>query len=211
LSALRALAAAARVIGAAIFAFALMLGLAGLASYLGLFAYPAITGIAIGVLMVLGIIGALALFNIRGKSATGPSDEEQIRALEANGLLADEDYAATRAFEVEEFEDEGMHFFVELEDGRVLFLSGQYLYDYEPDARAGKPRRFPCSAFTVRRHKVERYAVDLICNGKIIEPEVLAPAFGEEVWTDGAVPGDGEIISGTYEEIKRARLAAARR
>ena len=43
-----------------------------------------------------------------------------------------ERFTASRAFAVEEFEDEGSHYFVDLTDNRVLFLSGQYLYDYEP-------------------------------------------------------------------------------
>ena len=61
-----------------------------------------------------------------------------------------------RAFGVKEFEDEGLHYFLELTDGRVLVLSGQYLYDYEAisdDSETNRPRAFPCSEFTLRRHK----------------------------------------------------------
>jgi len=197
-----------RVIAAAIFVFALMLGLAGLASYLNLFAYR-ITGLAIGVLTVLGCVGALALFQKRGRDLLGNvSPEQHLRDLESQGLLLSEDHVATRAFEVEEIEDEGMHFFVELLDGRVLFLTGQYLYDYEPDPKGKRPRRFPCSEFTVRRHRDEKYVADLICRGTVIEPELRAPPFKERDWLNDKIPSNGEIIAMSYDEIKRQRLTA---
>ena len=40
---------------------------------------------------------------------------------------------------------------------RDSFLSGQYLYDYEPisdDPDANEARSFPCTEFTVRRHRI---------------------------------------------------------
>jgi hypothetical protein len=198
-----------RVISAAVFVFALMLGLAGLASYLNLFLYPRITGIAIGILTLLGCLGALALFNKRGSDFFGQTiPEEHLHDLESQELLLDEDFVALRAFEVEEFEDEGMHFFVELQDERVLFLSGQYLYDYEPiNARNGlKPRRFPCSEFTVRRHKDKNYVADLICRGKVLEPESLAPPFTDQEWREDKVPSDGEIITRiSFDQLKKQR------
>jgi hypothetical protein len=201
-----------RVIAAAVSVFALMLGLAGLASYLNLFAYPRATGIGIGVLTLIASFAALALFNKRQNLVGHVSPDQHLRELESQGLLVSEEYVATRAFEVEEFEDEGMHFFVELKDGRVLFLSGQYLYDYEPieDRKAARPRRFPCSEFTIRRHRNEKYVADLVCKGPAIEPEVVAPPFAQKDWRAEKVPSDGEIISDTpYEELKRQRLAAA--
>ena len=71
---------------------------------------------------------------------------------------------------MEEFEDEGLHYFIELVDGRVLFLSGQYLYDYEPisdDPESNQPRSFPCTEFTVRRHKNDGCVVDLLRAGTV--------------------------------------------
>ena len=44
---------------------------------------------------------------------------------------------------MEELEDEGVSYFLELDDGAVLFLSGQYLDEDESP--------FPCTEFIVRR------------------------------------------------------------
>jgi hypothetical protein len=199
-----------RVVAAAVSIFALMLGLAGAASYLNLFRYPVVAGIGIAVLTILGCIAALALFN--KKALQGVPFEEQIRALESQGLLTSEDFVALRAFEVEEMEDEGMHFYVELQDKRVLFLSGQYLYDYEPtaDSGTGRARRFPCSEFILRRHRVENYVADLVCKGKAFDPEFVAPPFSEKELYAGQVPSNGDIIADiTYDELKRQRRGAA--
>jgi hypothetical protein len=110
---------------------------------------------------------------------------------EADGLRA------TRAFGVEEFEDEGLHYFLELADGRVLFVSGQYLYDYEPssdDPETTQARSFPCTEFTVQRHKKEGYVVEILRGGTVLEPEVMAPPFGEKAWRPNRVPEDGQVI-----------------
>ncbi|HYO76001.1 MAG TPA: hypothetical protein VE010_06015 [Thermoanaerobaculia bacterium] len=121
-------------------------------------------------------------------------------------LLVADHFTARRAFHVEEFEDEGSHYFIELTDGEVLFLSGQYLYDYEPERSDAPERRFPCSDFTVRRHRDERYVVDIICRGEILEPELNAPPFSDEDHENGTVPDDGEILQTPYDEIKAARM-----
>ncbi len=46
-------------------------------------------------------------------------------ALKAHGLLASTSQCARRAFKVSERSDEGPGCFIELEDGRVLFLQSQ--------------------------------------------------------------------------------------
>lgn len=77
---------------------------------------------------------SLFLFNKPGcrPSLPGKSFDQQIAEWETQGLLVSEIFVATRAFQVEEFEDEGSHYYIELADGAVLYLNGQYLYDYEP-------------------------------------------------------------------------------
>ena len=74
-------------------------------------------------------------------------------------LIVDTPFQATRAFGVEDYGDEGSHYFLELADGSgILALCGQYLYAYEPitdDPELNQPRRFPCTSFTVRRHRTE--------------------------------------------------------
>lgn len=145
---------------------------------------------------------AVRVLNPQGADLLGMKTlEEQVAELQAAGLLTATSFQATRTFQVEEFEDEGSHYFIELSDRSVLFLSGQYLYDYEPDVTG--ERVFPSSAFTIRRHKVEGFAADIQIAGAPLEPELIAPPFTETDYCDSVFPGDGAIIRDrTYDELK---------
>jgi hypothetical protein len=200
-----------RLIGAGLFVFATMLAaVAGLGS-LGLFdRAPAwLIGSSMSVFTVVMIGVALWLFNSKGRSAFNLKVmEEQIAELEQQDLLESTSFQAQRAFAVEESEDEGSSYFLELTDGRVLFLTGQYLYDYEPDEHEERPRTFPCSEFSIRRHKTERYVVDVRCGASLLNPEAIARPFTTEDWDGGRVPDDGEVITSmTYDAIKREQLS----
>ena len=147
-------------------------------------------------LIVLLLVAALALFNLGVNRSAAPM--ESIRELEEKGLVLDQSFTARRAFQAEELEDEGSHYFVELTDGTVLYLSGQYLYDYEP-IEDDEPRRFPCTEFTIRRHREQQEVVlDIVCGGDVLEPEVVAQPFDE----DDDVPEDGQILAIPYETLK---------
>jgi hypothetical protein len=173
------------------------------------------------VFIVLGppyilLLGAAALFLFSSRlHAPHPfeSAEAWRRRLEEHDMIVEECFRATRAFAVEELDDEGSTYFMELEDGRVLFLTGQYLYDYEPiedDPEFNQPRSFPCTEFTVRRHREAGYVVELVCTGEPFEPELTVAPFWKEVFRKGGVPNDGEIIANrSYEELKK--LHAERR
>ncbi|MCL4180209.1 MAG: hypothetical protein KJ072_21010 [Verrucomicrobia bacterium] len=164
------------------------------------------------VVMLGSIVAAFLVFNRVGfrQVISGKSAEEQIAELEQKGLLASESFSARRAFQVEEFEDEGSHYFMELEDGRVLYLNGQYLYDYaeiSDDPELKQPRSFPCSRFTVRRHKSEGYVVDIVCEGGVLNPECVAPSFDEQDAKHGLIPEDGQVYRDrSYDQLKRERL-----
>ncbi len=173
---------------------------------------PAV-GIGLGVLMVALAIGATMLFNRKRHSILGlRSREDAVLELEAKGLLEALCFHATRAFQVEELEDEGSHYFIELGDGSVLFLTGQYLYEYESgdtgdDSEQSGRRLFPCTEFTVRTHKVKGYTVDLVCAGTVLEPEVVTPPFTENDYREERIPKDRTIIRDrTYDELKLERL-----
>ena len=160
-------------------------------------------------LCLLGlVVTAVWLFGPSLPAADGIDAEEAIRELDARGLLDLREFRATRAFGVDEFEDEGLHYYVELDDKRVLFLSGQYLYDHEPDPKLDRPRSFPCTEFAIKRHKREGYFVSIECRGHVLEPEVIAPPFRPMDWED-EIPRDGDLIEDTpYERLKEARLSS---
>ncbi len=165
-------------------------------------------GLGMSVLFVVLVIIAFVMFNPSGvKIEDFKSNEEQIQDLEDKGLLISTDFNAIRAFKVEEGEDEGPYYFIELADGSVLYLNGQYLYDYEhieDDEEDNQPQIFPCTHFTIRRHRDEGYVVDIICRGSLIELESLEPDCQREEYRWGKIPEDGGIITNeSFDELKR--------
>jgi hypothetical protein len=135
-----------------------------------------------------------------------PRMNEIADELEQRRLLISGNFSADRAFRVDECNGEGPHYFLELEDGGILHLSGNYLYDYEPGE--GSPRHFPCTRFTVRRHADLGHVVDIVCGGLIIEPEVEAPPYTAWDFSHGNVPRDGQIVrSLTFDQLRQQRIA----
>ena len=194
-----------RLIGAGLFVFAGMLLLVGVLSSQKVFDHAPswVVGAGMAVFMLGMVVLSLWLFNSKGSDPFGrKTAESRIRELEEVGQLESVAFRATRAFGVEEFEDEG-----------VLFLTGQYLYDYEPisdDPETNQPRSFPCTEFTVRRHKKDRYVLDILRGGAVLEPEIMAPPFGKKVWQAKGIPEDGQVITrASYDELKREHTGAA--
>ncbi|MBQ5949041.1 hypothetical protein [Massilia sp. ST3] len=161
-------------------------------------------------LATLAVLGVLAVCLRRLVPRQQAEDLAScIARLDSEGLLLRQKFHAVRAFAVEELEDEGSHYYIALADGSVLFLSGQYLYEFEvEDPDEGIPgRRFPCTEFEILRHAQEGYVLDILCAGKVLEPEAVAAPFSIQEHKDGEVPGDGERITGvSYEQLKQERL-----
>jgi len=192
-----------RLVLAALFVFAGLLGLVVLFDRLGWLDAPGLLGSAAFVVAPLVLLGAAwALFNKR-PWPSGPTQAQQVAALAAAGLLVESEFQARRAFQVDEFEDEGLSFFLELVDGAVLFLSGQYLYEFADC----EPRRFPCERFTLLRHATAGYVADLRCAGRVLEPEAVAPPFTTEEHRAGVVPENGQLLRERgYDELKATML-----
>lgn len=153
--------------------------------------------------LLASLVVAVVLFNVPFVRTAVPG--ERIRKLEAQGLVRSERYRALRAFQIEEFEDEGSHYFIELDDHTVLFLSGQYLWDYD------RLRTFPCTEFVVRRHATKGYALDVLCGGAVIELEIIAPPFDADDFGTGGIPVDGQIITDRpYDRLKDERMSTVR-
>ena len=108
---------------------------------------------------------------------------------------------------MEEFEDEGLHYFVELDDGSVLYLTGQMLWDYGPMSEGDEDdefphyRQFPCTEFEVLRHAREGYIVELVCRGKVLEPEVVLPNEAMPTWPRGNCLHIDRIIGIPYARL----------
>ena len=156
-------------------------------------------------------IVALFLFNTTfEKSTEFQTTEQYAKELEENGLLVPTDFRAIKSFEMPEFEDEGPHYFLELEDRSVLYLNGQYLYDYAPfvppdfGPDTDLSSIFPCTDFTVRRHRDEGFVVDILCRGEALEPDRIGSPDDDGYLSLGEKwPGDGEILAQqTFNELK---------
>ncbi|HEX2188263.1 MAG TPA: hypothetical protein VHG51_05160 [Longimicrobiaceae bacterium] len=104
---------------------------------------------------------------------------------------------ARDAIRVEESEDEGSAFYLLLEDGRVLFLAGQYLYDEEEDGR------FPCTEFVLVRTPLTRLVLDLRCTGAPLPPCGVRPPFTAEEFRADRVPEDGAVLETDFDRLRR--------
>lgn len=162
---------------------------------------------------VVAFIALLILFYLDGGKFKGffanPHQSKLFDSLRATQLVRGSDFTALRAFQIEECEDEGSHYMIELADGSVLYLNGQYLDEYEPFEDGGQknPRRFPCTEFTVLRNRQNGEALELVCGGDVLEPECIAPPFDEKDEKQGLIPEDGRIYTDRcYDRLKRERM-----
>ena len=162
-------------------------------------------GFVISAVGGLAIAGAHFLFN-------APEDHWprlSIEAMEARGLVTSSQFRARRAFGVREYEDEAPRYFIELEDEGVLYLCGEYLYDYEPfdEPDFEQTRQFPCSLFAVKRGIRDGYVLAIVTEGAVLEPDsiTLLPNDHENIWpTDGAMLRDAP-----YDALKRRVIGGA--
>jgi len=120
-------------------------------------------------------------------------------------------YQTKRCFEVKEPNEEtGPHYFLDVQQKGVLYLHGQYLYDYcaiDDDPELNQPQQFPCTDFALLHNKYGMLT-GIECGGSLLEPEVVAPPFSKEDWKADRIPMDGDLItSKTYEELKADRMA----
>jgi hypothetical protein len=124
-----------------------------------------------------------------------------LKELQGKDLLVTSTFKASRAFVVDSFDDQGLNYFIELAEGGVLYLGGQYLDQYMPMPEINEPRKFPSTEFTIRRHRIEGWVLDIQSQGKVFEPEKSFPAFAEADFD--LVPNDGEVIRDrSYDDLK---------
>jgi len=110
-----------------------------------------------------------------------------------------------RAVEIEEYEDEGAGFFLEMSDGRVLCLISQDLYDYATDIdieKGGEDLRdqFPQTRIRYRYAPQSGICLDLTGVGKPLRPfgkvKTTGRFFKNRTYTG---PEDGMVYEGPLE------------
>jgi hypothetical protein len=175
--------------------------------------YPDIDSSLMGKLLlatiVILIVAAYFLFNKRG--AWKVKNIEIARMFQSQGELTQDNYRVRRAFELADAENKVTWYVLELENGNAICL-----WDKLPAGPPGfdpeKPevRRFPCTEFTILRHKTG-FIVDITCGGEAIKPEVITLPAKYDSRSFDFLSEDGEVIPGeTFDTVKAKVLKATR-
>ncbi len=152
------------------------------------------------------VVGAIVLawvvYGIRDYLSSKRSREYELKEQEAHrhelaeGLAEVQTFRTRECYQVEEFEDEGCSYYLHLEDGSVLFLSGQYLY--EP----AEKKSFPCTEFDIVRGPRSRMRLNLVTRGVYLSPLKTLKPFRLTNLRNGQGPVDGEIVNIQWEHLE---------
>jgi hypothetical protein len=146
---------------------------------------------------VAGLAAAYVYRRMRRSQRESPWLQSVSRDL-TEGVALSTTYHIVDAIRVEEAEDEGSQYYLKLEDGRVAFLAGQYLYELEEDGS------FPNRIVTVTRAAHSALVLDVACAGDPLAPSASRPPFSREEFTKG-IPADGALLEVDFEALKQAR------
>jgi hypothetical protein len=118
----------------------------------------------------------------------------------AGGVARITRYQARDAIAIDEFEDEGIGYFLELADGRVLYLGGQYLY------HVAEARRFPATEFEISQVAATGDFLGLTPRGSYLAPSSTRPPFTAEEYEAGVVPEDRAMVDRAFEDLRRVAV-----
>ena len=146
----------------------------------------------------VGLLGAVATYaSVQRRERRRLREQRDRVARElAAGYVNCTTYTITDAVAVEEREDEGLSYYLLLDDGRTLFLSGQYLY--EPADEDG----FPWAAFEVVRVPIGGWVLRIVRHGPTLTPSHTRAPFSDAGYGSGAAPLDGTIALRDFEALK---------
>ena len=105
-------------------------------------------------------------------------------------------YDVRDALAVDEFEDEGLSYYLELADGRVVFLMGQYLY--EPVEH----REFPARRVEIVRTMVTDTVLKVTALGPHLPPSATRGPFRTDEFDGDRVPADGTVLPGPLAQYR---------
>jgi hypothetical protein len=106
----------------------------------------------------------------------------------ANGDLMSSEYTVSEAAEVDEFEDEGKHFYLAVGPKDTLFLTGQYLYSPADNGV------FHSTKIRVFWHKSLGLTYGVECLGQPMI-SLKCPEFSENHFENDVIRGDRQIIN----------------
>jgi hypothetical protein len=147
------------------------------------------------VVSLLLLAGAIAGFSLGLRSII----KERVDTLSPYGqdiradLVQDIHCIVADAVAVDPFDEEGTGFFLDVGDGQLLFLQGQYLDDLDEEGR------FPTRELFMVRAPHSGDILRLEHLGEVFEPSRSRGYLGEE--REEYAPQDGEILPGRLETL----------
>lgn len=152
------------------------------------------------VAIALSTLAAMAAYLwIQRRERTKLEHLEDLLAGEiAAGQVKSTTYTIRDAIAVEEAEDEGPGYYLLLDDGRTLFLAGQYLYDPVENG-------FPWTSFEVVRAVHGGWPLRVAPLGAPVTPSWTRHPFYDDEYGAGVVPADGTIEARDFDSLKRDR------
>ena len=161
------------------------------------------------VVIPLAVFVAFVLFDKGFLRRLVASDEQIVQRELEKGRAEKTAHEVTRALSFADSRTGRMAHFLELSDGSVMVLYGQYLYEYEPiddDPELNQPRRFPTAEFTVVRSLKNGEVLDLSVGSKVIGTNLVQEPDDYRVIADlGFKLEDGEIVEDvTFGELEAA-------
>ena len=146
--------------------------------------------------------GLRVYFRMR-RSLSGSPFAALLREDHVAGVAYESSFDVVDAIQRAGLEDEGAHFYLKLADGRVVFLSGQYLE--EPAAE----RRFPSSRVVIVHAARSGILLRLECLGAYVPPSATLPAFTPEQLDRDETPQNGDVVDVDFDELRRGARAHA--
>jgi hypothetical protein len=154
-----------------------------------------------GIAVVAIVLAILVMIRMRrGRASWTSSYKEDVLHGEAEVAT----FEVRDALCIEEFEDEGSQYYLQLADGGVLFLGGQYLYEPEDDGT------FPNTRIRTTRGARSRLLLDLECLGTPLATSAKCRPFTTEDHRAGVVPDDGAILAIDFESLRPAPASEGR-
>lgn len=154
----------------------------------------------ISLVIPFGVGIVVAAWLLRNDIRDHAPQRERAARLLAAGEVDEETLHVVDAIEVEETEDEGPHYYLALRDGRVLFLSGQYLLDVGDDP--DDEESFPRATVVIRRSALTREILDVRARGKYVAPSTTRPPFTAAEQDKGVVPPDDTVLSLPFDSLR---------
>ena len=130
------------------------------------------------------------------KAKPSLSNVSMADALE-NGKLGTADFDVHDAIMVQEAEDEGFIFFLDIGNGRTLFLAGQYLYT------PCEKNRFPSDKIRVYWHTDLELTYGVESLGNHLLPSEILPPLNPDVIDRVFNPSDREVIGHDLAAVRR--------